>query len=62
MSPRDLLAWLAARQITVCFLPTPLAEAVLDGPWPEGLALRYLLTGGDRLRRRPNPGTPFALV
>jgi amino acid adenylation domain-containing protein len=57
-----LLAWMAERRITVSFLPTPLAEAVLAEQVPEGLALRRLLTGGDRLRRRPAPGLPFELI
>jgi amino acid adenylation domain-containing protein len=61
-SPSALLAWMAGQGITVSFLPTPLAEAVLAEPMPEGLALRSLLTGGDRLRRRPAPDLPFALV
>ena len=61
-SAPDLLAWMVERVITVSFLPTPLAEAVLAEPMPEGLALRSLLTGGDRLRRRPAPGLPFELI
>ncbi len=61
-SPPDLLAWFAAQRITLAFLPTPLAEAVLSGPTPPGLALRALLTGGDRLLTRPGAGLPFALV
>jgi amino acid adenylation domain-containing protein len=60
-SPPDLLAWLAAGGITVCFLPTPLAEACLEPDLPPGLALRALLTGGDRLHpvRRE---LPFRLI
>ncbi|HEX7182531.1 MAG TPA: amino acid adenylation domain-containing protein, partial [Thermoanaerobaculia bacterium] len=61
-APQRLLAWLAAERITVCFLPTPLAEAVLDLEPPPDLALRFLLTGGDRLRRAPDGGSPFVLV
>ncbi len=60
--PSALLPWLAEQGITVAFLPTPLAEAALTEPVPERLALRALLTGGDRLRRRPAAGMPFALV
>ena len=41
--------WLAQREITISFLPTPLAEALLAEPCPENCRLRYLLTGGDRL-------------
>ncbi len=61
-SPAALASWLVAQAITVSFLPTPLAEAVLSEPWPAGGALRTLLTGGDRLRRRPPPGLPFRVV
>ncbi len=60
-SPPDLLAWLAAERITVSFLPTPLAEACLALEMPEGLALRALLVGGDRLHR-VGRGLPFRLI
>ncbi|HYX24300.1 MAG TPA: non-ribosomal peptide synthetase, partial [Thermoanaerobaculia bacterium] len=56
LEPAKLIAWLAAAEITICFLPTPLAEAALAEPWPGGgepIALRALLTGGDRLHRGP---------
>ncbi|HKE57719.1 MAG TPA: condensation domain-containing protein, partial [Pyrinomonadaceae bacterium] len=49
VSAPQLLNWLAQKSITICFLPTPLAEAVLQQAIPAGLALRALLTGGDRL-------------
>ncbi|MES1244342.1 MAG: amino acid adenylation domain-containing protein [Acidobacteriota bacterium] len=65
LSADRFLEWLAAERITLAFLPTPLAEAFLEraaAGVPEGLALRVLLTGGDRLRRRPAPGLPFALM
>ncbi len=61
ISPAQLLKWLEHERITVSFMPTPLAEAVLAEPWPEAMSLRALLTGGDRLRR-PAPATlPCAL-
>ncbi len=59
--PKALLAGFAAHGITHSFLPTPLAELVLAEPLPPGLALRHLHAAGDRLRRRPAAGTPFAL-
>ncbi|HSF40712.1 MAG TPA: amino acid adenylation domain-containing protein, partial [Thermoanaerobaculia bacterium] len=62
LQPARLLAWMAEQGITVSFLPTPLAEAVLELPVPEGLQLRALLTGGDRLQKSPRPGLPFAVV
>jgi amino acid adenylation domain-containing protein len=61
-SPPDLAAWLTREKITLSFLPTPLAEAVLAEPAAEGLPLRALLTGGDRLHRRPSERLPYALV
>ncbi|HEX3131785.1 MAG TPA: non-ribosomal peptide synthetase, partial [Thermoanaerobaculia bacterium] len=62
LAPAALLKWMAEHGITVSFLPTPLAEAVLSETLPAGLRLRALLTGGDRLRRRPAEGLPFVLV
>ncbi|MCP3105513.1 amino acid adenylation domain-containing protein, partial [Myxococcus sp. K15C18031901] len=62
LEPARLVGWLAERGITVAFLPTPLCEAVLAEPWPAESRLRWLLTGGDRLSRRPAPGAPFRLV
>jgi amino acid adenylation domain-containing protein len=61
-SPPDLLDWLAREQITLCFAPTPLAEAMLAGPLPAGLRLRFLLTGGDVLSAPPGQPLPFAVV
>ncbi|HKC23949.1 MAG TPA: amino acid adenylation domain-containing protein, partial [Thermoanaerobaculia bacterium] len=61
--PRRLLAWLAESAITLSFLPTPLAEALLaELAGAAGtLSLRALLTGGDRLHRAPAK-LPFRLV
>ena len=60
-SPEQLLQWLADQAITVAFLPTPLAETVLRTGLPANLALRLLLTGGDRLHHAP-AALPFTLV
>jgi amino acid adenylation domain-containing protein len=61
-SPQELWPWLASRGITLCFMPTPLAEAVLREPLPSALKLRTLLTGGDRLHGGLPGSLPFALV
>src|SRR5437660_902214 len=61
-SPDRLRDWLVANEVTISFLPTALAEAVVDLPWPTTTALRFLLTGADTLRRYPPAGLPFALV
>jgi amino acid adenylation domain-containing protein len=54
--------WLVAQEITITFLPTPLAERMLLLKWPDQTALRVLLTGADTLHHRPTPNLPFALV
>ena len=62
LDPVALRDWLVDREVTVAFLPTPLAEAVLGLEWPTDAKLRFLLAGGDRLHAHPAPGLPFALV
>ncbi|MEU7161973.1 non-ribosomal peptide synthetase [Streptomyces chrestomyceticus] len=53
--PDALTAWWRRARVSVAILPTPLAETVLERPWPELPDLRHLVVGGDRLRRRPAP-------
>lgn len=64
-SPERLRDWLTATEITVCFVPTPLAVQLLALPWTttmEGRApLRSMLTGGDRMVRPPARRPPFRL-
>ncbi len=64
--PTAIWEWLASEGASWSFLPTPLAEMVLGLPLPafEGArsALCGLLTGGDRLRRRPSTEIRFALI
>ena len=76
LSAPGMLRFFEAEGITVSFLPTPLAEGVLEELAERekraeergealpgrGLRLRTLLTGGDRLRRRPGPGVGFRLI
>lgn len=61
LDPDRLRDWLVNVRITVSFLPTPLAEAVLSLNWPDECSLRCMLTGGDRLRYFPPETLPFAL-
>lgn len=60
--PEALRDWLVANKISVTFLPTALAEQMLQLAWPSGTMLRILLTGAEALRRRPAAGLPFLLV
>ena len=61
VTPERLVSWLVDRRITISFLATPLAEAALEVDWPPDTQLRALLTGGDRLSKRPRAGLPFTL-
>jgi amino acid adenylation domain-containing protein len=61
LSPSRLVEWLTQEAVTICFLPTPLAEAALRETWPSETRLRALLTGGDKLQHRPGESLPFKL-
>jgi amino acid adenylation domain-containing protein len=60
--PEALRDWLVASGITVTFLPTAIAERMLQLQWPAKTSLRILLTGAEALRKRPNADTPFVLI
>ncbi len=62
VTPLALRDWLIAQEITVTFLPTLLAESLMDLAWPATCALRYMLTGADALQHYPSPQLPFTLV
>jgi len=62
VTPGALQKWMADEEITIGFVPTPMAELLLELQWPADTAMRIMLTGGDVLHRRPAPGTPFTLV
>ncbi len=61
-APEALRDWIVANGITASFLPTALAEEMVELSWPKETQLRFLLTGADTLRRRPPMGLPFAFV
>lgn len=54
--------WLVAQRIDIAFAPTALAEPLVAMAWPAATALRVLLTGADKLTRRPDAGLPFLFV
>lgn len=60
--PEKLRDWLVRERITISFVPTPLAERMMQLPWPAETALRALLTGADTLHQYPSPNLPFTLV
>jgi amino acid adenylation domain-containing protein len=61
-SPELLKDWLLEHEITICFVPTALAERLIMLGWPAQTKLRFLLTGADTLHHYPRPGLPFALI
>lgn len=61
-SPENLRNWLIEQKISICFIPTPLAEELLSLEWPQKVDLRYMLTGGDKLHKYPQEWIPFILV
>ena len=60
--PESLRDWLVAQDITIGFVPTPMAERLLMLPWPAKTALRTMLTGADTLHYYPPAGLPFQLI
>lgn len=60
--PEGLRDWLIDKEITISFVPTPMAERLISLPWPHSTRLRTLLTGGDTLHVRPRASTPFRVV
>jgi natural product biosynthesis luciferase-like monooxygenase protein/amino acid adenylation domain-containing protein len=58
--PARLVDWWRRTGVTVAFLPAPLAELVLAVP--PAPAVRALVVGGSRLRRRPPAGYPAEVV
>jgi amino acid adenylation domain-containing protein len=61
-SPEALRDWLVQEKISISFVPTVLAERMIQLPWPPETALRVLLTGGDTLHHYPPSSLPFVLV
>ncbi|GGQ70144.1 non-ribosomal peptide synthetase [Streptomyces pilosus] len=48
-----LTSWWREAAVSVAVAATPMVEPLLERPWPQGLVLRHLVVGGDRMRRRP---------
>ena len=60
--PEAVRDWLVSRKISICFLPTPLAEHMMRLEWPKKSTLRLMLTGADTLHRYPPQQLPFEVV
>lgn len=60
--PETVRNWLVSQEITIGFLPTPLAERLITLEWPARTALRMMLTGADTLHHYPPRRLRFQLV
>jgi amino acid adenylation domain-containing protein len=60
--PSALQRWLVNERVTTSFIPTPMAEKLMEMKWPAESSLRILMTGGDTLHGYPPAGLPFQLV
>nr|VFJ54372.1 MAG: amino acid adenylation domain-containing protein [Candidatus Kentron sp. FW] len=60
--PSSIKDWIIYHGITKCFLPTPLAQAIISENWHSSAALRFLLTGGDQFRSPIPAQLPFQVV
>jgi amino acid adenylation domain-containing protein len=58
----NLQNWFITNNISIAFLPTPLAEEFLSLEWDDTIPLRTILTGGDKLHKYPPTSVPFELV
>jgi non-ribosomal peptide synthetase component F len=59
IDPHEFARWLIDRRITLAFAPAPIAEQLVMLEWPKDVALRALLSGGDKMHRSPPRGLPF---
>ena len=60
--PEAMRDWMLAKEVTIAFLSTAIAERIMALPWPRETRLRVLLTGAEALHKRPPREIPFALV
>jgi len=61
---RVLLDWLRDDRVSCTLVPTAVVNMLfgLEDEWWHELRLRVMLTGGDRLTRRPPVGLPFTFI
>jgi amino acid adenylation domain-containing protein len=60
--PEALRDWLLSQEITITFVPTPMAERLMTLHWPAKVPLRMMLTGADTLHSYPSPELSSLLV
>lgn len=62
ITPTLMRDYLVQQNITISFLPTIIAESIMMLEWPTHTALRFLLTGADKLQHYPSSNLPFTLI
>lgn len=61
-SPDLMQQWMIRERVTIAYVPTVHAAAMMAMEWPATTALRLLLTGGDVLPHAPARRLPFDVV
>jgi tyrocidine synthetase-3 len=61
-SPGALAQWIASAGLTIINSPTSLGEMLLRNALPEGLRVRVMLVGGEKLRPLLSRTYPFELI
>jgi len=61
-SPSHLKNWLIEEKINYAFVPTALAEVLLEEEWNSNSKLKFLFCGGDKLRKINTMNLPFSVV
>jgi amino acid adenylation domain-containing protein len=62
LSPELMQQWIIRERVTIAYVPTVHAAAMIAMEWPAATALRLLLTGGDVLSHAPIRQLPFDVV
>lgn len=62
LDPPNLAKWLCDNRIEECYLPTPVAMALIETKWPRECSLNNLYTGGERLTFYPPATFPCNVV
>ncbi|MCY7294921.1 amino acid adenylation domain-containing protein [Alteromonas sp. a30] len=58
----EIIRWLDSEKIVHAFIPTLMLEASFNESWPTGMALKNVITGGDKLRKHLPEHLNFTLL
>lgn len=57
-----VIDWVDTEKASISFMPTAMMPLLMEAQWPVHTSLRFMITGGDTLRRRPMPHLRFKVV